>query len=409
MTTSYQETDTAAGLGSIQACSPVAVSGGPVSKAATIAGTAGTATLTVTVARSLQSPSTCLMFQLGPGIATYPAGTYTLRINVTTASPAGVTWDGIYLCRRTSGGAAVSTVGSVTGLAVAMNSTGVKSANVSGASDTGATTDVLYIVMTFANTGSAATFQMKSDQLIDTPLDLTATGSLAFSAAVVSSEGTPVVTSDGALSLSALSEDGVGTPIVVSTGDVVLAAAVVDGTGTPIVVSTGELALSALSEDGVGTPVVTGTGSQDQPGVSIDGTGNSTIVGTGVLVLTAVSILGDGSPIVAGTGSLVFSAASILAEGSPIVTASGALAFSGVAVAALGSPVVVGAGSLVFSGMQFVEIELPDIFTLELEVSNYELAVSSIAHDAVLVIAESSGNVSLTAEVTETVSVMAEV
>lgn len=115
----------------------------------------------------------CVFWEITPG-ATYSqwaAGDYVVRCNITTANSA-ITWEHTYICRLDLNCIALETIGSLTGQAISLATTGVKTMTVAGALIASpASTDHIYIVCVFGNTGAgSATFGVRGNQNIDTPL-----------------------------------------------------------------------------------------------------------------------------------------------------------------------------------------------------------------------------------------------
>lgn len=180
----FTQTDTAASFGAVQSCASHAVASGPSAKAASVGGTAGVTPVVVTINRDTASPRSGTMVQAAPGLALWPAGTWTVRLNVTVAN-ANLTISRCYICRRTSGDVSVSTVGSNTAVATSLSTTGVKSISVTGSATTGSTSDVVYIVLVYSNSAtSSQMFTYLPNQDVDMPLDIVLTPSpVAFSSA----------------------------------------------------------------------------------------------------------------------------------------------------------------------------------------------------------------------------------
>lgn len=100
---------------------------------------------------------------------TWSAGTWTVRLNVTTANM-NLTWTDVYICRTSSGCFNSATIGSATGLAKSLGSTGVLSQAVTGAAQTPSAGDKVMIAFVFSNAAmSTQTFNYTPNQLIDSP------------------------------------------------------------------------------------------------------------------------------------------------------------------------------------------------------------------------------------------------
>lgn len=164
---SFVQTDTAATLGEIQACSADVLASAPKSVLCVSGGTAGVTGVTPTV-RHLRST---VMFEIAPGQVEWVGGTWTIPLNITSLN-ANCTLESAYICRRTSGGSAVSAVASDTSPSVSLGTTGVKTLNVTGVRTTGKYTDVAYIVLSVTTTGNIEVFTFMPNQTISTPIAL---------------------------------------------------------------------------------------------------------------------------------------------------------------------------------------------------------------------------------------------
>ncbi len=114
------------------------------------------------------------MFEIAPSANTWQAGTYAVRMNLTTGSLfMGCTISAVYVCRFNSACSSQETVGSSTGLSVSVDSgnEGVKTINVTGSAVAALLTDKVYIVVLFTKTGSLnGAPGFTPDQNIDTPI-----------------------------------------------------------------------------------------------------------------------------------------------------------------------------------------------------------------------------------------------
>jgi hypothetical protein len=100
-------------------------------------------------------------YECGPAVATWASGTYGVTVDVTVANM-NLTLDEIHLCRVNSSCAAVSTIGSLTGIARNLGTTGAVTHNVTGSSDTHGSTDKLMVLLVCTNgamSNQAATLQ----------------------------------------------------------------------------------------------------------------------------------------------------------------------------------------------------------------------------------------------------------
>lgn len=103
------------------------------------------------------------------GAADWGPGTWTVRLNVTTAQ-SNWTWTECHICRISSSGASLATVGSATALGIGLGTTGVKTATATGSRQTANITDRVAIVFVFSNAQAMAnTAGVTLDQLVDMP------------------------------------------------------------------------------------------------------------------------------------------------------------------------------------------------------------------------------------------------
>lgn len=108
---------------------------------------------------------------VGAGVS-WDAGTWTTRINITTANM-NITATAVYICRVDSSGNNQATIGSATGLSISFGSTGVKSQDVTGSGQTPSVGDVVWVVYELTNGAmSAQAFSHTPTQLIDSPFTL---------------------------------------------------------------------------------------------------------------------------------------------------------------------------------------------------------------------------------------------
>jgi hypothetical protein len=115
-----------------------------------------------------------------PGLTNWASGTWTVRLNVTTANT-NITLQEVYISRVNSGGVHQETLGSTLAIGTAL-SAGVKSVNVTGSAATSpAATDEIYIEMVFDFGGSHGneSVGITFDQNVDSPLVGAIVGDLA--------------------------------------------------------------------------------------------------------------------------------------------------------------------------------------------------------------------------------------
>src|SRR6516165_4215158 len=102
MAISLQETDTTAPDGAIAACSSLGAATTTDNRTATKGGTAGSTAHSVTVQINTTGRR-AVHFEMAAGeldaYPSIPAGNWTVRLNVSTAAGATVTWDFLYICR----------------------------------------------------------------------------------------------------------------------------------------------------------------------------------------------------------------------------------------------------------------------------------------------------------------------
>jgi hypothetical protein len=99
------------------------------------------------------------------------AGTYTWRLNV-TGSNMNITLTEVHICRISSGGTNLATVGSATGLGISCSSTGVKSGTVTGTAQSHNPGDNIIFLFVFSNGSmSQQTLNITPDQIQNTPID----------------------------------------------------------------------------------------------------------------------------------------------------------------------------------------------------------------------------------------------
>lgn len=167
MAINYTQTDSAIIAGIY--CSGGASSANDIARTAVDGGTAGTGTPSVIATASGVSEA-LLNFEITPaGGTSWDAGTWTVRLNVTTANM-NVTLVAIWICRVDSSGVNQATIGSATGLSISVGTTGVKSQTVTGSAQTPAAGDMVEVVFLFSNGAmSSSSLNIKPDQNIDSP------------------------------------------------------------------------------------------------------------------------------------------------------------------------------------------------------------------------------------------------
>lgn len=116
-----------------------------------VGGTAGSGSVAVGAIASEAANVHFFNFAWIPGAGiTGSSGTWTVRINITTANM-NLTITEIYICRAISDGTNQETIGSVAGLSISLGTTGVKSQDVTGGAVTIGSTDYVLIVIVGSN------------------------------------------------------------------------------------------------------------------------------------------------------------------------------------------------------------------------------------------------------------------
>lgn len=165
------QTDAVAPCGTILACTSPAdgLATTPQARKAEKDGSPGSSELIVTINKNdIQAG---VMFESpAVGRTTWQSGTWTVRLNITT-STTNLNLIEVHICRLSSGCSSLATVGSTTGLAISMGTTGVKTIEVTGAEQSAGATDRIYIVFIFhAVNHTNPTPGFTPDQNIDTPI-----------------------------------------------------------------------------------------------------------------------------------------------------------------------------------------------------------------------------------------------
>lgn len=155
-------------------CSGATAEASPDARQILRGGSAGSIEITIDPGNGLTRA--CLAFQSDtgipePGVTTWQAGDYVVRLNVTTAR-SGMIWEETYICERTSG-AVFNTVASLTGQTTTMDA-GTQTHTVNRGTDFSPldANSTLYIVMVFtgpAHGGSNA--GVTPSLVVDTPID----------------------------------------------------------------------------------------------------------------------------------------------------------------------------------------------------------------------------------------------
>lgn len=256
MATSFTQTNTAANGSAIAAhCSGNSDNTGDTeSNTAQVGGSAGSER-TVTMDSDAADLNAVWMEVVNIDDYDGASGNWTWRINVTTANMQ-VTLDEVHICHVDSGYSAKNTLGSATGLGLALTSTGVQSATINQASGvTIAAGDKIIVIYAFDNGQSMAqAFGYTPDQIITGPgtiatgdVTLTADpGSLTFTGAVALFT-TTLAAAGGSLVLSGADAD-FRSGVVADPGSLTLSGATAAFT-TTLDAQPGSLVLSGADAD----------------------------------------------------------------------------------------------------------------------------------------------------------------
>lgn len=166
----FQQTDANANASAIAIlCSGASLNTTSTSCVCTVGGTAGVTAESQTMDGSAANLAAVWYELTIPADTTWAAGNWTIRLNCTTAS-AQCLWDAVFICRVNSSYVNQATIGSATGLAIALNTTGVKETVISGSAQTPSVGDKVIVVLLFDNTNSMTrTFGWTPDQIIVSP------------------------------------------------------------------------------------------------------------------------------------------------------------------------------------------------------------------------------------------------
>lgn len=120
------------------------------------------------------------IFGIVPGTVTGDSGTWTVRLNVTTANM-NLSISEIYICRVNSSCVNQETIGSATGLSISLGSTGVKTQTVTGSAVTLGAGDIVTVVFKIVNGAMTdQSFNFTPDQNIDSPFTAAGGGGNVF-------------------------------------------------------------------------------------------------------------------------------------------------------------------------------------------------------------------------------------
>jgi hypothetical protein len=315
-------------------------------------GTYVSGTAAITVPQTETSRSALLFVSTAIGETTWASGTHTVRLNVTTAAASNdLTLEEIHVCRVNASCSNVESLGSLTAINQAMDSTGVKTHNVTGVSASSAnpstpTTDKLAYVLVFSNAHmhAARGITYTPDQTINTPIVSTAAQTASGTPSITiptasgqakrfldATNGTPVVPSVTAAGTAKKLLDAVdGAPSIVvptASGQAKKLLDAVDGApSTPVITASGTALQIRKASGALTIPAITASGTAARY-VTASGTPTAplpTASGTAKRLLDAV----DGAPsiplpVAAGTAAV---AGAQTASGTPVmpmVTAAG--------------------------------------------------------------------------------------
>jgi hypothetical protein len=161
-------------------CSGLSANGANGTRQATDGGSAGVTGVSVVINGSA---ATLRFFYFTLPVAAginWNSGNWTVRINVTTGA-ANCTWETCHICRVNSSDVNQATIGSATGLGIAISGTGAQSTTFSGAAQTPGVGDKVVIVLGVSNSNSCTrTSGITPDQNIDSPFEPSGTPSVAI-------------------------------------------------------------------------------------------------------------------------------------------------------------------------------------------------------------------------------------
>lgn len=178
------ETDTAGTCSVSNYCnSGLIVNSSTTAKKATSGGTAGTTAVSVTIdASGVGNSDLFVGFTSAnnePNNCSWESGTWTFRIEITTANMNITSWD-CMICRLTSGCVNAGTVVSEGFGTGDFSTTGVKSGTASGSAQAGASsTDLIFVALGAGAGTMTQTFGYKPSQNIDTPINQNANCSVS--------------------------------------------------------------------------------------------------------------------------------------------------------------------------------------------------------------------------------------
>lgn len=154
------------------ACSGASTAPPGEPKISEVGATAGSTPGTYSLSSSVSGGGLFTVSCTIPASTTGSAGTWTTRLNITTANM-NLTLTSVHICRVDSSCANQETIGSTTGLSISLGTTGVKSVDVTGIAVTLAAGDMVNIVW-LANNGAMSTqgAGITPNQDIDSPFSV---------------------------------------------------------------------------------------------------------------------------------------------------------------------------------------------------------------------------------------------
>lgn len=355
MAQDFQQTDTAG-----SACAPLALPGGAycgnvssnasVNRAATVGGTAGSTPLTSPAQNSADVRAILMELTVGAGVQ-WDAGTWTVRLNITTAN-ANIQWTATHICHVSSTCVSQATIGSLTGQTTSLGTTGVKTHSVTGSSRTPAAGDkvLIQVVHTNVSGSMSQTFGWRPDQLISAPFSTGVSGTLAMTLDALTAAGTgvqsgPVGTS--AVTLAAVTVAATATSTITGTGSATLDALTVVATGAAPAVATFARTLDAATCSAVGTVVAisVGTAAITLADMTAAATATAPVAGTAAPTLAALLLTSAGAVPATATGASLLADLTVAASAAATISGAATLTLSALTASAAGQVPGLGAGA----------------------------------------------------------------
>lgn len=264
----------------------------------------------------------------------WDAGTWTVRVNVTTANM-NVTIEEVHICRLNSSEVNQAKIGSATGLAINCGTVGVKSINVTGVAQTPVAGDIVLvqIVCTNAQSMSLQSIGVTPSEIISSPFTAAAvgvTGTFAAALAGASLSASAKVSAKGSLAIALAGATMAATGKLRAAG--ALASSLSDFTlaGSGKVAAKGSFAsaLDAFVFDASGTSeagaTVSGALSSTLSPFTLAASGKVATKGSFAAAVDGFTLAADGKVAAKGSFSAAVDALTLTAEGK--VAAMGILA-----------------------------------------------------------------------------------